>query len=108
MLAKFTNIIDKLLVYPENMQKNLDITHGLLYSQPYCLHWQKRDEERRCISHRSAQCDGCVEIEKEFQRNVKSDPEISVFLLTPILMKHLIRKRSLQNVDHIFKRVGLE
>ncbi len=33
MLATFTDIIDKLIVYPENMKKNLDLTHGLIFSQ---------------------------------------------------------------------------
>src|SRR3954470_6474277 len=32
MLAKTTGLIDNLVVYPEHMLKNLDITHGLVYS----------------------------------------------------------------------------
>jgi adenylosuccinate lyase len=33
MLARFTNLIDKLVVYPERMKKNLEATGGLIYSQ---------------------------------------------------------------------------
>ena len=37
MLHKLTRLIQNLLVYPENMQKNMDKTHGLLFSQRVLL-----------------------------------------------------------------------
>ncbi len=37
MLAKFTNILDTLLVYPENMQKNLELMGGLVCSEQIML-----------------------------------------------------------------------
>ncbi len=37
MLAKFTGIIAGLLVYPENMMRNLERTHGLIFSQRVLL-----------------------------------------------------------------------
>src|SRR6478672_246529 len=36
-LTRLTNVIDKLLVYPENMQKNLDRLGGLVHSQRVLL-----------------------------------------------------------------------
>jgi adenylosuccinate lyase len=36
-LARLTGIIDKLVVYPENMQKNLDLLGGLVHSQRVLL-----------------------------------------------------------------------
>ena len=36
-LARLTGVIDKLLVYPENMQKNLDRLGGLVHSQRVLL-----------------------------------------------------------------------
>ena len=36
-LARLTNVIDKLVVYPENMQKNLDRLGGLVHSQRVLL-----------------------------------------------------------------------
>ena len=32
-----TNLIDNLLIYPENMKKNLDLTKGLIFSQEVLL-----------------------------------------------------------------------
>ncbi|ENZ3889061.1 adenylosuccinate lyase, partial [Campylobacter coli] len=37
MLMRLTNLIDKLLVYPENMMKNLNLTGGLVFSQRVLL-----------------------------------------------------------------------
>ena len=37
MLNKCTGVIDKLLVYPKRMRKNIDLSHGLFYSQRVLL-----------------------------------------------------------------------
>jgi adenylosuccinate lyase len=37
MLDRFTNLMDKLVVYPERMKKNLELTGGLIYSQRLML-----------------------------------------------------------------------
>jgi adenylosuccinate lyase len=47
MLARFTNILDRLVVYPKNMLKNLEITGGLVYSQRLLLALVDRGAERK-------------------------------------------------------------
>ncbi len=37
MLTKWTRLIENLLIYPENMRKNIDMTHGLVFSQKLLL-----------------------------------------------------------------------
>lgn len=37
MLVKWTKLIDHMLVYPENMRRNIDLTHGLVFSQKLLL-----------------------------------------------------------------------
>jgi adenylosuccinate lyase len=37
MLNRFANIMDKLTVFPENMKRNMEATHGLIYSQRVLL-----------------------------------------------------------------------
>lgn len=37
MLVKFGELVEGMLVYPERMQKNLELTHGLIYSQQVLL-----------------------------------------------------------------------
>ncbi len=109
MLAKFTNIIDKLLVYPENMKKNMDITHGLLYSQPVLLalakKGMKREDAYRIVQRNAMEV---WKSKKSFKEMLKADAEISTVLNDADFDEAFDPQKSLCNVDHIFKRVGLE
>lgn len=46
MLNRLTNLIDKLLIYPQNMLKNLNLTGGLVFSQRVLLELPKRGISR--------------------------------------------------------------
>jgi adenylosuccinate lyase len=109
MLVKFTDIIDKLLVYPENMKKNLDITHGLLYSQPVLLaltkKGMKREDAYRIVQRNAMDV---WKSKKNFMEMLKADPEVSAVLNESEVSEAFDPKKSLNNVDYIFKRVGLE
>lgn len=109
MLTKFTSIIDKLLVYPENMQRNLDVTHGLLYSQPVLLalakKGMKREDAYRIVQRNAMDV---WKSKKNFREMLKADKEISSVLNDADLEDAFDPKKSLNNVDYIFKRVGLE
>ncbi len=109
MLVKFTDIIDKLLVYPENMKKNLDITHGLLYSQPVLLaltkKGMKREDAYRIVQRNAMDV---WKSKKNFMEMLKADPEVSAVLNDSEFSEAFDPKKSLNNVDYIFKRVGLD
>lgn len=109
MLAKFTNIIDKLIVYPENMKKNLDITNGLLYSQPVLLaltkKGMKREDAYRIVQRNAMDV---WQSKNSFKEILKSDKEVSALLTNADLDEAFDPEKSLSNVDYIFKRVGLE
>lgn len=108
MLAKFTGIIDTLLVYPENMKANMEITHGLLYSQPVLLALTKKGMKREDayrIVQRSAM--DVWRSKKNFKEMLKADAEVMAVLTVADLEEAFDPKRSLSHVDYIFKRVGL-
>ncbi len=109
MLAKFTNIIDKLLVYPENMKRNLELTHGLLYSQPVLLalakKGMKREDAYRIVQKHAMDV---WQSKKNFKELLKTDSEITSVLTDADLDEAFDPKKSLTNVDYIFKRVGLD
>ncbi len=46
MLHRFNSVISKLVVYPENMMKNLNLTGGLVFSQRVLLELPKRGVSR--------------------------------------------------------------
>ncbi|KAA5655331.1 adenylosuccinate lyase, partial [Pseudomonas aeruginosa] len=37
MLNRFTNVVKNLTIYPENMRRNMDATHGVIFSQRVLL-----------------------------------------------------------------------
>jgi len=109
MVTKFASIVDKLIVYPENMKHNLDITHGLLYSQPVLLVLAKkgmnREDAYRIVQKHAMDV---WRSKKNFKEVLSSDPEISAMLTDGDLDEAFNPAKSLSNVDYIFKRVGLE
>ena len=106
LLAKTTDLIDRLLVYPERMKKNLESTGGLIFSGQLLLDlaeagMMREDAYRLVQSHamRSWKED------LNFKEEVARDPQIAKLLASDKLAKTFDYTRQLGNVDAIFKRV---
>ena len=106
LLAKTTDLIDRLLVYPERMKKNLEATGGLIFSGQLLLDLAeagmvREDAYRLVQSHamRSWQED------LVFRDEVSKDQAITNLLSGEKLAKTFDYTRQLSNVDAIFKRV---
>ena len=106
LLAKTTDLIDRLLVYPERMKKNLESTGGLIFSGQLLLDlaeagMMREDAYKLVQSH-------AMRSWKEdlvFRDEVARDPKISALLSPEKLEKTFDYTRQLGNVDAIFKRV---
>ncbi len=108
MLAKMTGVIDTLLVYPENMKKNIDLTHGLVFSQPVLLALTKKGMKREDaykIVQRNAM--DVWQSKKNFKEVLQGDAEVSAILSEQDLNEAFDPTKSLTNVGYIFERVGL-
>ncbi len=100
-LARLTGVIDKLLVYPERMQRNLDRMGGLVHSQRVLLALTQagltRDDSYRLVQ-RSAmkvwESDGALSL----LDLLKADTEVSA-ALSPAQLEDLF------NLDYHFKAV---
>lgn len=108
ILDKMTTLVEKLLVYPENMMKNLEITSGLHFSQTILLALAKRGmsrEDAYSLVQRNA-----MEVwrtRENFADVLKRDPDLTA-VLTPQKIDELCDLRaSIRNVDYIFERCGL-
>jgi adenylosuccinate lyase len=108
MLSLMTDVLDRLLVYPETMRKNLDRTRGLIHSQSVLLALT-RSGMRREEAYRIVQ-----EAAMEAWQGGKSFPELLhavpavVGALGPDNLDALFDlHKSLRHVDAIFARVGL-
>jgi len=107
-LARLTNVVDKLLVYPERMRKNLDRMGGLIHSQRVLLALTQAGlsrEEAYALVQRSAmkvwESDGKLSL----LELLKADPEVTSRLSSAELEELFDLDYHLKRVDLIFKRV---
>ncbi|MBR1860123.1 MAG: adenylosuccinate lyase [Selenomonadaceae bacterium] len=105
---KITNIVDKLLVYPEAMLHNMNRTGGLIYSQRLMLEvvgkgvlredaykWVQRNAMKRWMEG------------QDFKTNVENDPDITKYLTKNEIDDCFDYNFFLRHVDMIFARFGL-
>jgi adenylosuccinate lyase len=107
-LARLTGVIDKLLVYPERMQRNLDRMGGLVHSQRVLLALTQAGASREqaySLVQRSAmkvwESDGALSL----LELLKADPEVSALLPPEQLEESFDLGYHLKHVDTIFGRV---
>jgi adenylosuccinate lyase len=107
-LARLTGVVDKLVVYPERMQKNLDRMGGLVHSQRVMLALTQAGlsrEEAYALVQRSAmkvwESDGALSL----LNLLKADPEVAAKLSAEELEALFDLGYHLKHVDTIFDRV---
>ncbi|MDM8143767.1 adenylosuccinate lyase [Megamonas hypermegale] len=106
---KLTNLVDKLLVYPDAMMANLNKTGGLIFSQRIMLavvskgvlredayKWVQRNAMARWLKG------------EDFRTNVEKDPDITKYLTKEEIDNCFDYKWFLRNVDMIMARFGIE
>jgi adenylosuccinate lyase len=105
-LVRLTRLVDKLLVYPDNMRKNLEITRGLYASQTLLLELVRtgmtRQEAYRMVQRNAMKV---WEEGADFLETLLADTELVEKLGEETIQKSLDEKQQLRHVDVIFKRV---
>jgi adenylosuccinate lyase len=106
LLAKTTNLIDKLLVYPARMLKNLESTGGLIFSGQLLLDLAESGMSRE-DAYRLVQGHAMNSWKNDlvFRDEVAKVPEITARLSPEKLARAFDYNRQLANVDAIFARV---
>ncbi len=105
-LKRLTGVIDKLLVYPENMRKNLDRLGGLIHSQRVLLALTQKGmsrEESYAAVQRNAM--PVWRGEGNFLDLLKNDKEVSALLSAQELESLFDLGYHTKHVDTIFRRV---
>jgi adenylosuccinate lyase len=106
MLAKTTSLLDTLVVYPENMLKNLAITRGLVFSGQLLLALTQQGvsrEEAYVYTQRNAM--KVWDEGGDYQELVMRDADISSHLSTEEIARVFDLKHYLRNVEKVFARV---
>lgn len=106
MLTRLTNILKKLIVYPENMQRNLKLTRGLIFSQKLLLELIRRGltrEEAYWLVQEPAM--RAWQEGLDFPSLIKMEPRITQ-LFTPAELEALFDYQTyLQHIDYLYQRV---
>ena len=105
-LVRLTGVIDKLLVYPENMQKNLDRLGGLVHSQRVLLALTQKGVSRE-DSYKYVQRNAMPvwRGEGDFLTLLKKDPDVKAVMTDSELEEKFDLVYHLKHVDTIFRRV---
>ena len=105
-LARLTNVVDKLVVYPKNMKKNLDRLGGLIHSQRVLLALTQKGASREdayLYVQRNAM--PVWRGEGDFLALLKADPDVSRLISAAELDELFDLGYHLKHVDTIFARV---
>jgi adenylosuccinate lyase len=105
-LVRLAGLIDKLLVYPANMQKNLDRLGGLIHSQRILLALTQKGASRE-DAYKLVQRNAMPvwRGEGDFQALLKKDAEVKKFLSDSEIAGQFDLAYHLKHVDTIFNRV---
>src|SRR5579871_5123857 len=106
LLSRLTGIIERLIVYPENMRRNLDRLGGLVHSQRVLLALTQkgasREDAYRLVQHNAMKV---WEEGGDFQRLLAADPDVRKYLSEAEIAENFDLGYHLKEVDTIFARV---
>ena len=109
MLARFTKIMKDLVVYPENMKRNMDVFGGVIFSQAVLLKLVdkglSREDSYKLVQRNAMKAwntkDG------SFRDNLLNDPEVTSLLPKEEIASCFDADAYLKNVDQVFQRLGI-
>ena len=109
MLHKFNDVMEKLIVYPENMQENINRTRGLIFSQRLLLQLtgkgMAREEAYKIIQ------DAAMKVWSDpsltFHELVKKETQVTAHLTNAEISNCFNVENSLNQLEYLFER-GLQ
>ncbi len=107
MLLKMTDLVKGMGVYPDRMLDNINLTGGLIFSQPVLLALVEQGadrEEAYALVQRHAM--EVWERGGDFRQLLQDDPEVKAFLSDRELEACFNYDNLRRNIDTIFKRLG--
>lgn len=109
ILHRFANIVETLTVFPEKMKADMNITHGLIYSQRVLLALietgMSREAAYDLVQPKTAQA---WDEQRSFRGLLEADPKITERLSKADLDAAFDYHWHLRHVDDIFARLGLD
>ncbi|ACK67495.1 adenylosuccinate lyase [Rippkaea orientalis PCC 8801] len=109
MLKEITNLVKNLLVYPENMKRNMNVYGGVIFSQRVLLTLVEKGMSRE-DAYKLVQ--GCAheawnKPEGNFYELIKQDSQVSQYLSLAEIEACFDPQHHLKNLDQIYQRLGI-
>ena len=108
MLIKLQKLFENLIVYPENMMKNLNLTNGLIFSQEVLLlliqKGLSREKAYKLVQKNAMQV---WTEKKDFKQLLKLDADILNLISIDEIDSLFDLDKILININKIFERLGL-
>lgn len=106
LLERATSLIDTLIVYPEQMRRNLEASRGLIFSGALLLELTRRGLDRDQAYRLVQRCAmRALDEGEDFRELILADSEITRMLGREQIERLFDLKNHLRNVDKIFARV---
>ena len=106
MLRAMKKIISRLVVHPDRMLKNIELTRGLAYSGQLLLDLTRKGVLREDAYRWIQRCAMKVwDEDKDFLQTLEEDPDITKVLTSEEIRSVVDPEKQLRNVDAIFARV---
>lgn len=109
MIARFTKIISGLVVYPDNMARNMDVFGGVIFSQAVLLKLIDKGLSREA-AYKLVQSNAMKAWNKSdgnFKANLLSDPDVMAKLSKTEVEDCFNAQSYLKNLDAVFQRLGI-
>ncbi|MEW6608276.1 MAG: adenylosuccinate lyase [bacterium] len=108
MLVKFRDVVKNLVIYPENMRKNIDKTHGLIHSQRVLLALAYKGLSRE-NAYKLVQRNAMKSLDEgiEFKDLLKKDREILKVLKAKEIEACFDLGYFIRHIDYIFERLEI-
>lgn len=109
MLVLLRKLVDRLLVYPENMERNLRMTKGLYYSQSILLELTRHGLERK-TAYEAVQRAAMKTWQgsESLEQNLAAEPEITAVLSPEVIRQLCSLDVHFRHVDETFRKLGLD
>lgn len=109
MLVEMTNLVKKLLVYPENMKRNMNVYGGVVFSQRVLLSLVDKGLSReeayaivQSLAHTAWNTEG-----GDFRALVSNDDRVQTHLSSEEIDACFDPNHHLRNLDEVYQRLGI-
>lgn len=108
MLVKMTQTVKNLRVLPDNMQKNIDLTHGLIHSQQVLIKLTEKGVTRE-VAYRLVQRNAmeCWETKTALKELLLGDKEVMKHLKANDIEEVFDISTHFRDIERTFKAVGI-